>query len=73
MGSVQTLSEAERRIVAMWAADCAERVLPLFEAEARTMISLANPSLAHARSLVVSLPLPARSVGVSPAVTALAP
>ena len=34
MGSPQTLSEAERRIVAAWAADCAERVLRLFEAEA---------------------------------------
>lgn len=34
MGSPQTLTEAERRIVAAWAADCAERVLGLFEAEA---------------------------------------
>jgi hypothetical protein len=34
MSSRQTLSEAERRIVAGWAADCAERVLGLFEAEA---------------------------------------
>lgn len=34
MGSAQTLSETERRIVAAWAADCAERVLGLFEAEA---------------------------------------
>lgn len=34
MGSPQTLSEAERRIVAAWAADCAERVLALFESEA---------------------------------------
>ncbi|MGH2914497.1 MAG: putative immunity protein [Solirubrobacteraceae bacterium] len=34
MRSPQTLSEAERRIVAGWAADCAERVLALFEAEA---------------------------------------
>lgn len=34
MGSAQTLSEADRRIVATWAADCAERALPLFEAEA---------------------------------------
>ena len=33
-GSPQSLSEAERRIVAVWAADCAERVLPLFEREA---------------------------------------
>jgi hypothetical protein len=34
VGSPQTLSEADRRIVAVWAADCAERVLGLFEAEA---------------------------------------
>jgi hypothetical protein len=34
VGSVQTLSETERRVVAAWAADCAERVLGLFEAEA---------------------------------------
>jgi hypothetical protein len=32
MRSPQTLSEAERRHVAAWAADCAERVLGLFEA-----------------------------------------
>lgn len=31
--SVQTLSESDRRLVAEWAAACAERVLPLFEAE----------------------------------------
>ncbi len=29
-----TLSEEDRRLVGLWAADCAERVLPLFEAEA---------------------------------------
>jgi Imm-5 like putative immunity protein len=34
VGSPQTLTEADRRIVAVWAADCAERVLGLFEAEA---------------------------------------
>ena len=34
MGSPQTLSQADRRIVAVWAADCAERVLGLFEAQA---------------------------------------
>jgi hypothetical protein len=34
MGSPQSLSEADRRIVALWAADCAERVLVLFETEA---------------------------------------
>lgn len=32
--SPQTLSEADRRLAAAWAADCAERVLALFEAEA---------------------------------------
>ena len=34
MVSPQTLSEADRRIVAMWAAGCAERVLHLFESVA---------------------------------------
>jgi len=34
MLSPQALSEEDRRVVAAWAADCAERVLPLFEAEA---------------------------------------
>lgn len=32
--SPQTLSEADRRLVAAWVADCVERVLGLFEAEA---------------------------------------
>ena len=32
--SPQTLREADRRVVAVWAADCAERVLGVFEAEA---------------------------------------
>ncbi len=34
MRSPQTLSEGDRRLVAAWAADCAARVLELFEAEA---------------------------------------
>jgi hypothetical protein len=34
VGSPQTLREADRRLVAGWAADCAERVLGLFEQEA---------------------------------------
>ena len=34
MGSPQSLSEADRRVVAGWAADCAEHVLGLFHAEA---------------------------------------
>jgi hypothetical protein len=34
MGSPQTLSLSDRQVVATWAADCAERVLWLFEAQA---------------------------------------
>ena len=34
MTSLQALSEKDRRLVAAWAADCAERVLHIFEAEA---------------------------------------
>ena len=34
MSSPPSLSEADRRRVAAWAADCAEHVLPLFQAEA---------------------------------------
>ncbi len=34
MGSPQSLSEADRRVAAAWAADCAEHVLALFQAEA---------------------------------------
>lgn len=34
MATPQGMTETDRRIVAVWAADCAERVLPLFEAEA---------------------------------------
>lgn len=36
MVSPQALSLADRRVVAAWAADCAERVLPLFERESPT-------------------------------------
>lgn len=32
--TLQGMTETDRRIVAVWAADCAERVLPLFETEA---------------------------------------
>ncbi|TBT95222.1 putative immunity protein [Propioniciclava tarda] len=34
MSSQQTLSLSDRRVLSAWAADCAEHVLPLFEAEA---------------------------------------
>jgi hypothetical protein len=34
VGSPQALSESDRRVVAAWAADCAERVLDIFETDA---------------------------------------
>lgn len=34
MASIQALSDADRRTIARWAAECAERVFPLFEADA---------------------------------------
>ena len=47
--SPQSLSETDRRLVAAWAADCAERVLPLFEAEAPTDIR-PRDAIARARA-----------------------
>lgn len=47
--SAQTLSLEDRRIVAGWAADCAERVLPLFEAEAPSN-TVARDAIARARA-----------------------
>lgn len=47
--SPQSLSEADRRLVAAWAADCAERVLPLFEAEAPDDVR-ARDGIARARA-----------------------
>lgn len=34
MASIQTLSDSDRRVLARWALACAERVLPLFDADA---------------------------------------
>lgn len=49
MASLQTLAEVDRRLVALWAADCAERVLALFEAEAPTD-DRARDGIARARA-----------------------
>lgn len=40
MTSEQTLSDAERRSLAQWAADCAERVFPLFEGSDSAKVTL---------------------------------
>lgn len=50
MASAQTLIESDRRIVALWAADCAERVLPLFEAEESGTVGHARGSSGPAPS-----------------------
>ncbi len=47
MTTPQGMTDADRRTVAVWAADCAERVLPLFEAEAEA------PDDARARDAIV--------------------
>lgn len=49
MASPQALIEADRRIVALWAADCADRVLHLFEAEAPTS-GVPRDAIARARA-----------------------
>ncbi|WP_261164530.1 putative immunity protein [Microbacterium sp. Marseille-Q6965] len=40
MTSIQTLSDSDRRVIARWAAACAQRVLPLFDgdADARSLL-----------------------------------
>lgn len=49
MGSPQALSEIDRRFVAAWAADCAERVLGIFELESPAD-SRPRDAIAHARA-----------------------
>jgi hypothetical protein len=78
-----TLSDEDRRVVAHWAADCAERVLPLFEAKApldtrpRDAIEGARAftcdgkRTAHLRSLAWAAHAAAREVG-EPVATAAA-
>jgi len=66
--SPQTLTEADRRNVAVWAADCAERVLGLFEAEApgdcrprdaiARLRAFARGGSASQRPAAVSSPMP---------------
>ncbi|OCG75515.1 hypothetical protein [Microbacterium sediminis] len=42
MTSIQTLSDPDRRVIARWAAACAERVLPLFNGGAEWRELLAD-------------------------------
>jgi hypothetical protein len=49
-----TLSEDHRRVLAVWAADCAERTLPLFEARAPADRAPARQSRACAPSPLAS-------------------
>lgn len=50
MGSAQTLSDDDRRALAGWAADCAERVLPLFDAEDANARDLIRDALGRTRA-----------------------
>lgn len=63
MTSPHTLDDADRRLVALWAADCAERVLPLFEAEAPEAIARGMASNPHVPTVMVNSMLPERSSG----------
>ncbi|WP_229051472.1 putative immunity protein [Aeromicrobium sp. Leaf350] len=49
MASIQTLSDADRRTIARWAAACAERVIPLFDGDARAVADVAD-ALARTRA-----------------------
>ncbi|PWD52065.1 hypothetical protein C8046_16840 [Serinibacter arcticus] len=49
MTSPQTLSDADRRLLAGWAADCATRVLPLLDADASSL-ALVRDAVARAHA-----------------------
>ncbi|MCQ1955183.1 hypothetical protein NNX39_01510 [Arthrobacter sp. zg-Y826] len=49
MASPQTLSDPDRRVIARWAAACAERVLPLYKAD-ETAEETARDALARTRA-----------------------
>jgi hypothetical protein len=78
-----TLSEEDLRLVGLWAADCAERVLPLFEAKAPTdtrpreaiegirAFARGGKRTARLRSLALAALAAAREVG-DPVATAAA-
>jgi len=78
-----TLSDDDRRLVGLWAADCAQRVLPLFEAKAPSdarpreaieggrAFARGGRRTAHLRSLALAALAAARDVG-DPAATAAA-
>lgn len=49
MVNIQTLSEADRRLLVLWAADCASRVVPLVEGDAEC-VGVINDALTRARA-----------------------
>jgi hypothetical protein len=75
--SPQTLSEADRRIVAGWAADCAERVLGLFEDEVpgdgRPRAAIARARAFSAGDLEVAVEIRRRFAGGGAAAAARSP
>ena len=49
-----TLTDADHRLLALWAANCAEHVLPLFERPSRTTAGRVRRSKPHARGSAAS-------------------
>lgn len=77
MTSIQTLSDLDRRVIARWAAACAERVLPLFDGDAEAR-ELLEDALARTRAYSHGLGTAAeeirkRLVGVKAAGSAVTP
>ncbi|MGH3500706.1 MAG: putative immunity protein [Nocardioidaceae bacterium] len=62
MASAQTLSDSDRRIVARWAVACAERVFPLFDADATTVEQLSD-AVARARAYSAGESAAAEEIG----------
>ncbi len=75
------LSEGDLRLIGFWVADCAERVLPLFEAKSPSdtrprdaiegirIFARGEKRTAHLRSLVWAAYASAREIGDAPAAT----
>ena len=79
-----TMDEDDRRVLAVWAADCAQRTLPLFEAQASSdtrpreaiegalAFARGEMRIGPARALAVAAHSAARDVGGEPAAVAAA-
>lgn len=60
---MQTLSDEQRRTLARWAADCAERVLPVFDADEATAIGQIRDAVARTRAYSAGESTAAEEIG----------